>query len=772
MRGIEKRQKSILWVRTDSIGDNILASSMLPEIKQRFSDYSITVLCQGHIAVLYEHCPEIDDVITFDRKAAYANEGYRNGLIERLKLLEADIALNSVYSREPLTDMFTTGSMAKEMIAFNGDFANGMTPQLRQSNNPLYTKIIYTCCQERPEMDRHREFLKGIGITLEASNPINIQRHVLKPLLWLDKEDEAFAARFFEDNGLTPQKTIALFPSAQHYHKRYNNYTQVLKHFKDYNCVVLGGKEVSDAARGLKEELPACHDLTGKTTLRQCAAIIARCRIYLGSDSSGAHMACAKDVANVVVLGGGHFGRFIPYSPFTTAVCLPLECYGCNWDCRYQAPYCVNDVSTEAIVQAMQLTLLGTLSRPRIVVDNTHIQDPDHFRPRWRWSNSYLISKDVEVIHSTVPANSSHRGREMLSSELPLVTVLVSTYKSEEFIRECLQDLENQTIAQSTEIVVVDAASTQNERAIVEEFQRLYTNITYVRTGTRISVYEAWNVAIKISKGRYITTFSTNDRLRNDAYEILASSLNDNPDCMLVYGDSYLTEVAHQTFEEHHCCDVYRWPEFCYEDLLRDCMIGPHPMWRRHVHNDIGYFDERYVSIGDQDFWLRMAERYKMLHIPEVTGLYWVSPDALSRKGQLPAQENLEIRLNHQQRYLKRLKQTVKVNTLFNKRPLYIWGTGQAGVETLNMLLNSAIQVDGFIDSALQRCNNKVMGLSVHSPALLLKLIQTNRRPFVVIASMYANQIKPFLLKNGFKHRQDFWTNIHTLWALKGLTTS
>ncbi len=770
---------TLLWVRTDSIGDNVLASSMLPEIRKRFPAHAITVLCQGHIAELYEHCPEIDGVIPFDKEMAYTNDGYRNELLKRLRLLKPDIALNTVFSREPITDILTIGSMATQRIAFNGDFANGMTQQLRQTNNPLYTRLIYTGCQQRSEMDRHEEFLCNIGI--------EPARDGLRPLMWLSRQDEAFANSFFEENALKPHETIALFPWAQHHHKIYNKYAQIIEQFPDYHCVIVGGRDASDAARAIKAQLPSCHDLTGRTKLRQSAAIIGKSRIYLGADSSGAHMASALGVTNVVVLGGGHFGRFIPYSPLTTAVCLPLECYGCDWQCRYQHTYCVSDISPEAIVHAMQIALSTTdrqPSGPRIIVDSARGNGSGDYgngveqfiRPRWRWSDSYLTLSDVEVIHYPAAGTPSHNDKGFEGTVVhaggtaPLVSVLVSTYNSEEFMSECLEDLQGQTIASNTEIIVVDAASPQNEQAIVQEYQRRCSNITYIRTGSRIGVYAAWNMAIQIARGQYITTFSTNDRLRRDAFEILAGYLNDTPRCMLVYGDSYLTEVPHQTFDVHHCHDVYRWPEFCYEDLLYNCMIGPHPMWRRDVHDDIGYFDVRYEALGDQDFWLRIGEKYEIHHLPEVTGLYWVTPDALSRKGQLPAREHHEIRLYYQQRYLNRLKQTVTANNLFNKRPLYIWGAGQAGQLTLNMLRNSAIPAEGFIDGDPGKCGKTIDGLHIHKPSHIQEMLQGNRRPFVVIASMYADQIRPFLLSLGLKDRQDFWRNIHTFWALKWLT--
>lgn len=57
--------------------------------------------------------------------------------------------------------------------------------------------------------------------------------------------------------------------------------------------------------------------MSGQTTLRQIAALLSRCRLAVGSDTGLAHMACALKVPNVILVGGGHFGRFLPYSALT-----------------------------------------------------------------------------------------------------------------------------------------------------------------------------------------------------------------------------------------------------------------------------------------------------------------------------------------------------------------------------------------------------------------------------------------------------------------------
>lgn len=228
--------------------------------------------------------------------------------------------------------------------------------------------------------------------------------------------------------------------------------------------------------------------------------------------------------------------------------------------------------------------------------------------------------------------------------DAPLVTVLVSSYNAEQFMRECLTDLVNQTIADQMEIIVVDAASPQAEGAVVTDFQRRHDNITYIRTGTRIGVYAAWNLAIRMARGTYLTPFSTNDRLRRDAYEIMVGALERRPDVALVYGDSHITKIPHETFEHHTPAGAFQWPDYSYEQLLGNCMIGPHPMWRRSVHDGIGLFDETFKALGDQDFFIRVGARWPMLHIREFTGLYWMSDDGLSNREEIFTPEITRIR--------------------------------------------------------------------------------------------------------------------------------
>lgn len=210
-----------------------------------------------------------------------------------------------------------------------------------------------------------------------------------------------------------------------------------------------------------------------------------------------------------------------------------------------------------------------------------------------------------------------------------LVTAIVSVYKAERYLRGCLEDLEAQTIADRLEIIVVDSGSPQDERAIVEEFQRRYDNILYVRTPRREGVYAAWNRGIKLASGKYLTNANADDRHRHDALERMVDVLEARPEVALVYANAYITETPNETFDRHTRVGAFRWHDFDAAVLREMCFVGPQPMWRRSLHARYGYFDESFESAGDWEFWLRLAQREIFYHLDEFLGLYLKAPTGI-----------------------------------------------------------------------------------------------------------------------------------------------
>ncbi|MFM6454673.1 MAG: glycosyltransferase, partial [Planktothrix sp.] len=212
------------------------------------------------------------------------------------------------------------------------------------------------------------------------------------------------------------------------------------------------------------------------------------------------------------------------------------------------------------------------------------------------------------------------------------VSAIISTYNSEKYIRGCLQDLVDQTLYKQgeLEIVIVDSASSQNEQSIVKEFQAKYPNIVYQRTPERETLYAAWNRAIKMSHGKYITNTNTDDRHRFDALEVMADFLNTHPEVSVVYPDQLITTVPNDTFTITQGNRRWNWPPYSYEQMKQGCCVGSQPMWKRSLHDQYGYFRSELHCAGDYEFWLRIGSQGEnMALISEVLGLYYFNPQGI-----------------------------------------------------------------------------------------------------------------------------------------------
>lgn len=215
----------------------------------------------------------------------------------------------------------------------------------------------------------------------------------------------------------------------------------------------------------------------------------------------------------------------------------------------------------------------------------------------------------------------------------PTVSAIVSTYNSERFIRGKIEDLLSQSIYNELEIIIINSGSQQNEKKIIEEYLKNHSNINYIETEERETVYKAWNRGIDVAKGKFITNANTDDRLKKNAYEILSCYLMNHPDVALIYADQYLSFIENETYYQARNRSVIQFPDYSHVFQLERCIIGSQPMWRSSVHwDDNIWFNENYEVSSDHEFELRVSERYRIAHFPETLGVFYKSPSKTNKE--------------------------------------------------------------------------------------------------------------------------------------------
>ena len=130
--------------------------------------------------------------------------------------------------------------------------------------------------------------------------------------------------------------------------------------------VVVGAPEERPLIETLKAQLEACSppqpiqliDLVGKLSLLETAAVLERCRLFIGNDSAPMHLAAAVGTPIVTFFGPSEPWKFHPYGvPYrlleVDLMCRPCDYVHCLWPepLRYQ---CMTRQSVDAMLAAAE----------------------------------------------------------------------------------------------------------------------------------------------------------------------------------------------------------------------------------------------------------------------------------------------------------------------------------------------------------------------------------------------------------------------------------
>ena len=256
------------------------------------------------------------------------------------------------------------------------------------------------------------------------------------------------------------------------------------------------------------------------------------------------------------------------------------------------------------------------------------------------WFSKYKEKELVDFVRQKTKDNlkSLKRTIDTGKSELliepyiyPKVSIITSMFKSERYIENFLDNITSQTVFKHCELLIIDAASPENEYPVIERYMKKYSNIIYKRLEKDPGIYGAWNVGIKMATGKYLTNANLDDIRSEDQLETMINCLEKNPHIDLAYSESYATYVENETYYDNSSGGkVYPITDFSYEAMIK-CLPGCMPVWRNAMHDKAGYFDESFKYAGDHEMWLRAVRNgSEFKRVKGVHGLYYMNIDGLS----------------------------------------------------------------------------------------------------------------------------------------------
>lgn len=209
------------------------------------------------------------------------------------------------------------------------------------------------------------------------------------------------------------------------------------------------------------------------------------------------------------------------------------------------------------------------------------------------------------------------------------ISVIASLYRADKYLSDFFKNFISIDGLDQIELVIVHNDPTQAENKIIDSWRKKIPNFQYLKV-PREGLYKSWNRGIKHASGKYVGMWNVDDRRKPESLLEQAKVLDTKSEYMMVTGD-YQKVFSYRDEEGIYKRDPVKrgWinnlPRF-----HNGCFL----LWRKEVHEKIGYFDEQFRIAGDTEFWYRLNYNYKTYPLNKVVGYYLrKSNEGLSKKG-------------------------------------------------------------------------------------------------------------------------------------------
>lgn len=201
------------------------------------------------------------------------------------------------------------------------------------------------------------------------------------------------------------------------------------------------------------------------------------------------------------------------------------------------------------------------------------------------------------------------------------VSVIIPAFNAAHWIEKTIQSVVDQSIT-SWELIIVNDGSTDNTQKIIEQCSKADSRIRAINQSNR-GVSSARNSGYELSNGEYLAFLDADDLWLPDNLALKLEKFGTAP-YGLVHSDAEVMDERGVrngqilSGQEGHLLEAM---------LAWQATQVPGPssiLVRRSVMETIGLFDEKLSTSADQDFFIRVAARFLIGRVPQVTWHYRV----------------------------------------------------------------------------------------------------------------------------------------------------
>lgn len=296
---MEKKVRNIIIRMPNWIGDAVMATPVIEEVRRFFPEAEITLMCQGIIGDLFLEDPRADSLFRFKKISGWIHQKERKRIIDPLKKGAFDLGILLTNSLSSAWWFYRGG--VKERLGFSTHMRSFLLkPSVRLPKNVENQHLVKT----------YKELLIPLGITPTDSTPT----------LFLSPEEELKAENILQKFSTPGSKWIGINPGAAFgsakcwLPDRFRALIEKILAETPHRVVCFGDQAgaplVKEITEGLGERV---LNMAGRTTIRELMALIKAVDVFLTNDSGPMHIAAALKVPLLALFGSTSDVKTGPY---------------------------------------------------------------------------------------------------------------------------------------------------------------------------------------------------------------------------------------------------------------------------------------------------------------------------------------------------------------------------------------------------------------------------------------------------------------------------
>lgn len=322
--------KKILIIKPGAIGDVLLATPVIENLRHHFPDAVINFLTQNFCREVLVDNPYLNRVLTYDIGKGDSSYCLIRNVHNQMYDIIIDLFCN------PRTAIIVFNSEAKYKVGYRFGW-----------RTLAYNVKIKPRSSEVHNIEFNLDSIRALGLEVIAD----------KPKFYINAVHKEFAEKYFKENNLEGKSVIGINPSGTWPTKVWpaEKFIELGKRLSKNSKILIFwgyGKEKEEAIL-IKESIGESALVIPEVNLKYMGALLKKCALFVTNDTGPMHVAWILGVNTAAIFGPTNSHLQGPVSENSTILKNEsLSCLGCNLtqlsECRYDHA-CMNELSVDYV---------------------------------------------------------------------------------------------------------------------------------------------------------------------------------------------------------------------------------------------------------------------------------------------------------------------------------------------------------------------------------------------------------------------------------------